>query len=129
MPRPKSPSGSLAATPAGVRTVELLDPDAGGEHVVDDADLAVELERARLDGQRARGLARACVLVEDAHRDAERVSHSASVRPVGPAPTIRTCVCDGAHLRSPSAMRTFCMFAQPVDAGGDDDVALGKAVC
>ncbi|RWX64036.1 hypothetical protein EN780_22010 [Mesorhizobium sp. M4B.F.Ca.ET.089.01.1.1] len=48
-----------------------LQPHACGEHVVDDADLAVELQRAGLDRERARGLAGSGGLVEDAHRHAE----------------------------------------------------------
>jgi hypothetical protein len=50
---------------------ELLQPHAGGKHILDDADLAVELERAGLDGERTRCHAWTCGLVEDADRHAE----------------------------------------------------------
>ncbi|TIU94131.1 MAG: hypothetical protein E5W04_33125, partial [Mesorhizobium sp.] len=46
-------------------------PDALGKDVLDNADLAMELQRARLDGERARGFTRTGGLVEDADRDAE----------------------------------------------------------
>ncbi len=71
MPRPKSGERQPGCY-AGRRVHgELFDPHAGGEHVLDDADLPMELQRPCLDGQRTRGFAWTGRLVEDADRHAE----------------------------------------------------------
>ncbi len=51
-----------------VAEVEAIEPEAAGDDVVGDAELAVELEGAGLDGHRAGRLARAGVSVDQAER-------------------------------------------------------------
>ena len=68
--------------------------DLGG-----DPELAVELERARVDDQRARRRPRRSALSMMRTATPRRASHSASTSPVGPAPTTATSV------RSPTMPR------------------------
>ena len=56
--------------PACVRLMRL-DPQTGRQYVVDDAELPVKLQRARLHRKRPRRLARAGIHVDDADVDAE----------------------------------------------------------
>ena len=51
--------------------VHVAEDERGGEHIVDDAGLPIELKRPRLDRERARRRARLCHGVHDAHADAQ----------------------------------------------------------
>ena len=62
---------------------------AHGDHCVGEIQLAVELERPRLNREGPRGRARLGGPVNDAHLTPSLVSQSAKTKPVGPAPTIR----------------------------------------
>jgi hypothetical protein len=70
--------------------VDRCETDRGVDDGVGDAELPVELERARMNDERARRRSRLGGLVHDADRTPLCASQSASTRPVGPAPAIRT---------------------------------------
>ena len=70
--------------------VDARNLDAALDDGVGNVYLAVELQRASLDGHGTRGGSRLGGLVDDPHAHAEPGQPEASTRPVGPAPTIRT---------------------------------------
>ena len=68
MPPPTSPSGRDGELAGPVAEVEAVEPEPGGDHLVGDAELAIELEGPGLDGHRPGRLPGAGVLVDQAER-------------------------------------------------------------
>ena len=104
MPSPMSPKTARATCLPAAQRLIGGHPPAARDDRIGETDLAVQLERARLHGERARRRPGLAVLSTIRTRTPSRVSHSASTRPVGPAPTIRTpASCITARFSVPGA--------------------------
>ena len=68
MPPPTSPRFGDGELPGPVADVDAVEPEPGGDDLVGDAELAIELQGPGLDGHGAGGLAGPGVLVDQAER-------------------------------------------------------------
>ena len=114
---PDGAEGQRVPLRAAYPEIDRRMPVPALDHRIGQAELPVELERARLHGERPRGGARLGALVDRCRtRTPRRASHSASTRPVGPAPTISTV-----------ALGTRTSASSPSRSAGRRHLQLGAA--